>query len=499
MEVKFVKKPLQCLRPIYNQVQTQEQTQEVRLPDAYPDIGKVLGCWGQVLVRGKEWRSTAMGVNGGVMAWVMYAPEDGTQNRVVDVWIPFQCRWDFPEASDDGNILVQSVLTNLDGRSISARKIMVRAGIDTYAQAMEQKKFEIAEPPELPEDVQLLRRSYPVDLPVEAGEKQVQLEETLTLPENQPAIEKIVHYKLAPSIAENKVLGNRLVFRGNATLHLMYLTEDGSVHHWDWEIPFSQYTELDRDYGPNAVAWVIPVLTASELEMDENKLLQMRGGIAAQYTIFDRNMLEMIEDAFSPRRMVTAQTESLQLPVLLDSTAMELQAESQLNGEVDRIWGTTPFAEYPVLRMGQNGLEIGMDGYFQTLYQDGEGQMMTDNNRFAVNMPFLTAPENQAQLWPGNPSQPETMTNGEGMTLRSRYPVTVQMYSGQPIPMITELELGEMQDTDPNRPSIILRRADRDSLWELAKQYGSTVAAIQETNQLTQEPEMGKLLLIPIQ
>ena len=61
MELQFEKKLIPCLRTVMRQVQTQEQTQEeVRLPEGMPDIGRVLSSWGQVLIRGKEWRSGGM-------------------------------------------------------------------------------------------------------------------------------------------------------------------------------------------------------------------------------------------------------------------------------------------------------------------------------------------------------------------------------------------------------------------------------------------------------
>jgi hypothetical protein len=43
-----------------------------------------------------------------------------------------------------------------------------------------------------------------------------------------------------------------------------------------------------------------------------------------------------------------------------------------------------------------------------------------------------------------------------------------------------------------------LRRAGDEGLWAIAKDYGSTVQAIREANQLTEEPENGQMLLIPI-
>ena len=69
MEVQFTKMVYPCLQTLTSGVQTQEQTQDVRLPDGMPDIGRILACWGQPLIRGKEWHSTGMAVSGGVLAW----------------------------------------------------------------------------------------------------------------------------------------------------------------------------------------------------------------------------------------------------------------------------------------------------------------------------------------------------------------------------------------------------------------------------------------------
>ena len=498
MEVKFINKQLQCMQPFYGQIHTQEQTQEIRLPDAYPDIGKILGCWGQVLMRGKEWRSTSMGANGGVMAWVMYAPEDGTQPRVLDVWIPITCRWEFPEQADDGMIILNPILSSLDSRGISARKIMVRASVDTFAQAYREKSMELPMPGDLPEDVQLLTRSYPAELPMEAGEKQVQLDETVPIPGNVPEIQKIVAYDMIPDITESKVLGNRLVFRGRMDVQVQYLTPEGEIASWKTEIPFSQFTELDGDYAPGASAWVMPVMTAMEMDQTEDGQLHMRAGIAAQYVIFDRMMLDVVEDAYSPKREILPQIAQMQFPILLDNTAMEMQVTGMLKGDAEHLESARVYGEYPTLRMGDETAELSLDGQFQTLFRNSENMLMGDAVRFESTVPFSTAPENQIQLWPGFPMAIEETPGTDGFALRSAYPMTVQVYSGQAIPMVTHLEMGEIKEADPGRPSIILRRAGDEGLWAIAKDYGSTVQAIREANQLADEPESGQMLLIPI-
>lgn len=87
MEIEFQKAELPCLTAVVNEIQNGEQTQELRLPDDMPDVGKVLCAWGQTILRGKEWRSDCLTVSGGTLMWVLYAPEDGSESRIVEGWL----------------------------------------------------------------------------------------------------------------------------------------------------------------------------------------------------------------------------------------------------------------------------------------------------------------------------------------------------------------------------------------------------------------------------
>jgi len=99
MELQFDRKELNCLQLLTSRVQNQELTQEVRLPDGMPDIGRVLGAWAQVLVRSKEWRDDSIRISGGAMAWVLYSPEGEGAPCWVEAWLPFQMKWELPKPS----------------------------------------------------------------------------------------------------------------------------------------------------------------------------------------------------------------------------------------------------------------------------------------------------------------------------------------------------------------------------------------------------------------
>lgn len=494
MEVKFNETTLSCIRPVLCAVQDVEQTLELRLPDGYPDIGRILGCWGQILIRGKEWRSSAMSASAGIMAWVMYAPEDGSIPKVVDAWIPFQCKWDFPEPMDDGVITLKPQLTELDSRSTSARKIMVRACVDMMGQAMVHQKIQISKGDELPDDVQLRVENYPVELPVEGGEKQIQLELPLNLPGN---FHKAVSMELVPQVQEEKIVANRLVFKGDAAVRMAYLCEDGTLLTWQNQFPFSQFVELDRDYDAGASVWTMPVVTALETGEGENGQMQLKVGIAAQYLIFERTVLEIPSDAYSTEREMTLKIEDLTIPVRLDCRTVEVNVEGKTENS-GHIVDITPMATFPKWDMEDDEMQIRLEGKYQILSRDELDQLRGITASFSGKVAFRSARENRLELWLGTANVPNVMPSVELSTVQCTFPVTAMVYAGQPIPMIVGMELGEKKQPDPERPSLILRRAGEEDLWTLAKKCGSTVEAIRQANHLQQEPENGQMLLIPV-
>ena len=162
MEANFERKTISCLDTALRQVQNGEQTIEIKLPEGMPDVGQVLTAWGQPILRSKEWRDDLIQFSGGMMVWVLYAPEDGGEAQCVQGWIPFQMRWDLPENTPEGTLRLRCLPRFVDARNTSPRKILVRAGMAVLAEAFAPRELTAAEPKEMPEQVALLKNTYPV-------------------------------------------------------------------------------------------------------------------------------------------------------------------------------------------------------------------------------------------------------------------------------------------------------------------------------------------------
>ncbi len=495
MEMQWKAAPCSYLRCAVRQVQNQEQTLELRLTEGMPDIGRVLCAWGQPQLREKQWRSDEISMSGGVTAWVLYIPEDGSQPRCVEGWIPFQGKWKLPNDCREGVIRADVRLRSMDARALSSRKMLVRASLALLGEALEPNEAAVSQPDEVPEGVYLLRQTYPVCLAREAGEKLFTVEEDLPVSAGEDT--KLLCCRLNAQLTEQAVTGSRVVLRGTLRAEYVLCGEAGNLQSGAQEVPFAQFAELERDYDKEATAAVTLAFAGAECSLEAGSLL-VRCELIAQYVIHDRCLLQITEDAYSPQRSVTPVTYPLELPVVLDRVKESMAAELEIPQDVQSVVDVAFWPDHPVHYRENEELVVELPGTFQTLYYDPEGNLQSDLRNWTGHWQ-LPAKENchfamAAEL----AAQPTAMQLGGKTQLQADLQLEVQTGAVEQLPMVTGLEIGEMVTPDPKRPSLILRRSEGMSLWELAKGCGSTVEAIEKANGLTGEPDPQNMLLIPV-
>ena len=498
MELLFPKETISYLRQVKHEIQNLEETQELRMPDEYPDIRKILGSWGQVLIRGKEWHDGSMAVTGGVMVWILYQPECEEANlQTVEAWIPFQMKWELEHTQRDGMIRVVPLLRSIDARTTSARKMVARVTVSVMGEALVREEKQYCTPPVLPEDINLLKEVYPVLLPREAGEKTFDMEEELTLPGSCPKLKRIVRFSLQPELIDQKVMSGKLVFRGVAVVHLLYMSEDDQLCTWDFEVPFSRYADLEDVYEQDARSGIVIAVSSLELQESDDGSLSLKAGLIGQYIVYDRAMVQLGRDAYSVYRTVEKKLESLTLPAVLQMETAPVSAELSMPLNDERIVDLAFYPDQPKLQRKGDAVNVQLSGVYHILTADNQNYSGTTqrwNGQYqfradpCVNTTLVVIPSGLAQ---------KDGTGGKG-ALRADLQLNMVSSATQGISTIAELQTGEVGSLDPSRPSLILRHAGKETLWEIAKSCGSTVEAIKEANQLEDDPGQELLLLIPV-
>lgn len=494
MEQEFEKEKLSCLDTLVCQTQNSELTQELKLSEGLPDVGRILTCWGQEILRTKEWRLDEVVVTGGVMVWVLYLPEEGGAPQTVNTWLPFQMKWELPEGAPEGMIRVCARIRSADARTVSPRKILVRCGVGLRTEAAVPAGAETIRTGDAPEGVELLREKVSLSLQKELGERTFFLEEELT----PGGAEKLLYYSLSPEILEQKVMGNKIAFRGNGNLHVLCLCEDGQAAAEDFSLPFSQFADLSETYGTQAQADLIPAVTDLELELDEEGKLRLKAEVLGQYRITEPTELEIVTDGYAPGRKLELERSTLELPRILDSQEKRIAAEQSTAAQSGSLVDSRVLADFPRQRKTEAGVALIFPGSFQTLCYGDDGTLLAAGGRFEAEQMVPAGEAVTVTAWIGKPAEPQIGFENGTMTFRTELPVGIRQETREPIPVITGLTLGENRERDANRPSLILRRNSGVRLWDLAKEAGSTVEAIRKANALEGDPTPGQMLIIPV-
>lgn len=494
MELQFKKKTCNYVQELVCQCTERELTDEIRLTDNMEDIGRVLGAWGQVLIRGKEWRPDRVAVSGGVMVWVLYMPENGIQPQMTEAWLPFQEQWPIEDTQRDGSIVVTGHLTFCDARSVSARKLMLRAGLclDVHVYAPGSECLYV--PEQLPENVQVHTVSYPVLLPAEAGEKSFTLDDQLPTPTGMPGIHKLLRYNILPQIMETRVSGGRVIFRGVGILHVMAMDEEGQLHSFDMELPFSQYAQLDREYGEDAEATVGLAVTNLELETGENQMFAVKCGLSGQYVIRERTQFAVTEDAYCPGHELEMNKCCMSFPTVLEEKCTDISVRRQNPCDGVRIADVEFVTCAPEARSTEDGTELVLGGRFYILYYDRQGQLRSMTVKW--EQPEQLVHHKTARIRPSVTAcgkATATLTEAQGQ-LKLCY----SCLSSQGLEMVSSITVGAETVRDQDQPAMVVRKAGKDGLWAIAKKTGSTVEAIRTMNGISGEPDPEQILLIPI-
>lgn len=466
---------------------TKEETQEFRLPESLPDIGRVISAWGQVVLRGKEWRNNHIALSGGVMVWVLYEAADGSGVKRVESWLPVNVRVEHSHDGPDGIIRAESVLCGVDARSISSRKLMLRCQLGMLVQTLVPREAQLMEPKELPGDIEVLERHYPMVLTREAGEKTFQVDESLSLPKGRA--DRIVYYRLLPRVTEQKVLGSRGVFRGVGELHLLCQDEEEKLFSVDLEVPFAQYLDLEGDYEEGTEVSNLLCVTSVEAEPEEDGQVRVRCGMVSQYIVNAPTVIRCLEDAYSPLRELELVRQPVELPAWLDEQVRTVELQERLADDevsVDQIF----FPDLPNVTRQPGGAEVRVGGRFQSLGRNADGVLTGRVQKAGERITLATECDTIPCFW---------LRGGVSGRGEAKLDVRLSSICTKPMELVAGIRCGELREPDPERPGVIIRaRRAEESLWDIAKYCGSTVSAIQRLNKLEGEPEANRLLLIPV-
>lgn len=500
MELRFDPKPMQYLCKVLQETKYQEETMDTIVPDSCPDVARVLCGSAVVMTRSKECRAGSITVSGGIRAGVMYMAEGEKIPRHLDLYLPFTVRAESHRVTEDCKVLFCADVKSVDVRMLNSRKLMVRVNLRwtlTAYGSCEQTLYTLEEPPV---SLQTYEVEYPMLLPAETAERSFQMTEDISLSGNRPLTGEIYQFMPRLELTEQRVAGNKAVFKGLAHLHILYGSEGDTLASHEAELPFSQYCELMDVYDEDDMDLYM-TLTGCELERvsrqdGEGLLLSLH--LLAQCVVHRRHSVKLVEDAYCLGGELLPKWQEYSFANRLDKQVLSCTVRDSREADVSDIAAAWVSSSHAQVTQTQAGAEIVAPCQVQMLYYDTNGELQFMSFRSEEKQTINLAENAMCCAHIDLPAAPNIIPTGNGVELRYPVSITAESFAENGYKSLCGGEIRENPKSANQRPAVIVRRTrSGETLWDIAKASGTTVDKIRKANRLDSDVTSTGVLLIP--
>ena len=489
------------VRRVFAKRFAREETAEVIVPDAQPDILRILDTRGYVCLRGKDSEAGRVTVAATAELTVLYVPESGRGVRRLTASVPMELSAEGEEITADGLLTACLTLTGADARTVNPRKIVVRAEVSCEAEVYVPETVWSTSPREQ-EGVAYSTESSTLRMPVSVSEKAFVFTDEAGLPDSAPAIGELLRACGVLSLESVKAVGSRAVVKGSAETEVLYETKDGELHRETVSSPFSQIVETEA-VGEAAEFIVMPELTNMYVSRGMSgdtgaETLALEIHAVVQCVSYADITVDCVTDAYSVKNPVKVNTVCTHTERLLgrDSVSDVFSVTVPTGEAAGEVMSVSLRSGPASVRTGNGGGECFVPLTVSAVYRDSSGELLSASKRGEYRRPMTEDPSRIEVRF----GEPEARAFEGGIDLRIPVELSFVRCEDVELKRVESLELDEDTAIDKSdMPSVTLVRSGKASLWELAKAHMSTMELILDASALEPGAEIpeGTVLLIP--
>lgn len=482
-----------------------EETLEMIVPDACPDILRVTETDGKVLLTRKEAADGKVELAGLFKLSVLYLPDGESGIRHLDAVIPFTCAAEGSDLEPSCNVIACARLCRADTRAINPRKILIRAeaavDVTVFAPRGETICAQVVDDGE--GGVEQLTETQEVYLTACVQEKPFPLSDDMTLSASKPAAVELLKSRVALCRGDSKIIGNKLIFKGSATVTLLYRGEDNGVYAASAELPFSQIMEVSG-VAEDAECDLTLAITGAECALspeDDGRTVTVSIEALAQAVVRETRVLNVLTDAYSTKEPLSVEWESCPVESRLDRgiRSQNVREVWEVPGGIREIADCRLCVGQVTRAQEGEKLILTAQAEIQVLALNDEGELFAFQHPVSVPC-SLELPE-------GCACSCQCEGNGEvyaaptaaGIEVRFTLDFRYCAMARRQLTALCAIGPGEARSESGEQPSLVLRMLEQgERLWDVAKAYGTTIADIISANELEDaSAAVGRLLLIP--
>ncbi len=475
------------------------------VPDSKPDILNTICTSGVVCIYKKEVLEDKVKIDGNINTYIMYMADD-SQDRVrgITTTLDFSENMQITNCKEGMSCKLETKLKSIEAKVINGRKIGIKAAIEVEVKIYSNEEIEIINDIQNAEGIQILKEDLKVNSLVGMGDTKIYAKDTISI-ENTDNLAEILKANLCICDKDIKISYNKILTKAEAEIKLMYLTEDNRIGMMTTKIPVVGFVDIQNVTEENIcdVDYEIRNMVLKPNAVEEHSIyVEIEIGVMA--TVYEEKRINLIQDLYSP-------TENLEfnkkrITTITDKRSIretkQIREKVVLEGVENK--SIVDVDVMPIIKNeNKSSRQITYEGELELRFILSNNDLQMDTRiakiPFDYNIENIEDGENMnTNMTMEVMNQDFIIQDGGVVTSNIDMAMNSDAYRSSNINIIDEIQTnGEREEEDYSILMYIVKKDD--TLWKIAKRFGSTVEDIARTNGIEDENkiEPGQKLYIP--
>ena len=505
MVVETVKESLSVNKLIATKAEVILVEGDMIVPDSKPDILNTICTSGVVCIYKKEVLEGKVRIDGNINTYIMYIPDDENDKvRGITTTLDFSENIQIANVNEEMNCRVITRLKSIEAKVINGRKIGIKAAIQVEVKVYSNETIAIVNSIPNSDGIQTLQENLLVNSLVGMGENKIFAKDTISI-NSEDNLAEILKTNLCICNKDVKISYNKILAKADAQIKIMYLTEDNRIESVLANIPIVGFIDIPDVTEENIcdLEYEIRNIVLKPNQTEEHSIyVEIEVGVMAN--VYEEKEISLIQDLYSPsenlefnQRNITTMTDKRS-----NKDTLQIREKVTLEGIGDR-----NIIDVEVIPRIEK--EHKKDN---RIIYEGELELnfILSNNDLQVEIRSAKIPfdysvdnlENGEEIFTNMEievlNKDFIVQDGGIITCNIDLEITLNSYKTSKLNVIDEIQTnGEREKEDYSIMMYIVKKGD--SLWKIAKDYGSTVEDIIRTNGIENENLImpGQKIFIP--
>lgn len=475
------------------------------VPDSKPDILNTIDTSGIISIYKKEALDGKVRIDGNISMYIMYLTENSEDKiRGLNTNLDFSENFIIPECTNEMKSLVETSIKSIECKVLNGRKLSIKASVETKIKVFWAEETSVVSDIN-DNNIQALKPTYRINTLVGSGETKSYLKETMPI-DNVDNLAEILKANICLVDKDIKVSYNKILAKAEIEVQIMYLTEDNRVNTVEAKLPVVGFVDIQNVLENNICdsSFELKNIIIKPNSVEEHSIyVELEIEISCQS--YEEKEISIIQDLYSVCNDVNYTKNTVRTMSNKNNRCETLSVREKINVPEIRDNRIVNVDVTPVIQ-NENRMnsKVKYDGELNLMitYADNSGVGINNKN---VTIPFeFTIDEinisNSTKIDIQMEIKAKDFIVQSGGDINVNVDVQFNMNAYDDVELdiiddVTEEEGEEAQDYSV----VIYVVKPGDSLWNIAKQFKSTVDDIARVNGIedTNRIRAGEKLYIP--